>query len=307
MMKLLIVDDDLISRIMLEEMTRKWGFEVVLAENGEQAWGILQQPNRPNLMLVDWEMPVLNGLALCERVREHLVGEPPYIIFLTGHTDKSDVVTGLEKGADDYVTKPFNTAELKARLLVGHRLVNMQQELREIQTVLEYEANYDVLTKLMNRRAILGALKKVLAKAERRRLYLGLGMCDIDHFKRINDQYGHPAGDQVLREVARRMQVSLRPYDYIGRFGGEEFLILMELEDENSEDMFDRIRRAVNRTPVVLDDGTELTVTISLGCLNALIPKADCNEECLISLADQALYQAKAEGRNRTVAAKIAP
>ncbi len=164
-MKLLIAEDSLTLRTLLAAVADKWGYEAVVAEDGEAAWDILQQSGAPELLLIDWEMPRLNGLGLCQRIRQKQTNNPPYIILLTCRSNSDDVVKGLETGANDYITKPFDDAELRARLQVGQRMLKLQAELIQTQELLSFQANHDVLTGLMNRRALMDMLKAEIARA----------------------------------------------------------------------------------------------------------------------------------------------
>ena len=299
-MKLLIAEDDLTSRTMLTAVTRKWGYEPIAVEDGEATWQVLQENDAPRLLLIDWEMPKLDGLALCQRIREQHCDDPPFIILLTARSETADLVDGLGKGANDYITKPFENAELQARLQVGRRMLDLQAELARARDALLFQATYDVLTGLMNRRGAMNTLKKEIARAHRQGHVLAIGLCDIDHFKQINDTYGHLAGDAVLKEVAQRMEAALRPYDHISRYGGEEFLIVLNTDSDQALNPFERIRRAIADKHFVIEQEM-LNVTISCGV--TLITSAEDRRDVttLLSAADRALYEAKETGRNRTL------
>ncbi len=204
-MKLLIAEDDLTSRTVLTAVAGKWGFETIAVEDGEAAWDVLQADEPPRLLLLDWEMPRLDGLALCERIRNRESSNPPYIILLTARTETDDIVAGLEAGANDYISKPFVNSELQARLQVGRRMLNLQAELINAKEAMAFQATHDALTGLLNRGAIMEALDVEMARAQRQDQTLCIGLCDIDHFKRVNDTHGHLAGDAVLREVTQRL------------------------------------------------------------------------------------------------------
>jgi len=301
-MKLLIADDDLTSRVLLENLSRKWGFEPVTVEDGMAAWEEFEKEDSPRLLLIDWEMPRLTGLALCQRIRRKVDSNPVYIILLTSRNKTIDIVTGLEMGANDYVTKPFNNVELQARVQVGKRMLTLQQELNEAKEKLAFQASHDVLSGLLNRRAVMESLENEMARATRQQQTLCVAMCDIDFFKKINDGYGHLAGDQVIREVSQRIGSILRPYDIAGRYGGEEFLLLFSASKENAYDLLERIRLAIAATAFSFE-GNAIEVTISAG-LSAFCPPADeRNNQVLIDCADKALYEAKHDGRNRVVMA----
>ncbi len=299
-MKLLIAEDSLTSRTMLAAVTEKWGYETVVTEDGEEAWEVMQQDDAPGLLLIDWEMPRLDGPGLCQRIRQQETNNPPFIILLTGRTGSEDTVKGLESGANDYVTKPFDRAELQARLEVGQRMLKLQDELIKTQEILSYQANHDVLTGLKNRRALMDVLKAEIARAQRQRQTLCIGMCDIDHFKQINDTHGHLAGDVALQEIATRMKSTLRPYDHVGRSGGEEFLIILTPESNQLLGPFERVRIAIAEKPIIVDSAS-INITISCG-VTRLTPDAAVQDiDTLIGQADTALYQAKDKGRNQTI------
>jgi len=297
-MRILIAEDDPVSRRLLEVHLGKWGYQVVVASDGDQAWGILQQADAPRLAVLDWMMPGLSGPDVCRQVRSR--GQEPYtyILLLTARTQKQDLIAGMEAGADDYLTKPFDAQELNVRLRAGRRILDLQAELVAAREALREQATHDALTWLWNRPAIVEVLVRELAKAEREASAVGVIMADLDHFKQINDTCGHAAGDAVLREAARRMQASLRAYDAVGRYGGEEFLIVMPgAAGATAVHLAERLRFAINREPVRLTDRA-LPVTVSLG-VTVSAPRLQVTPELLIRVADEALYRAKALGRNR--------
>ncbi|MCP5086976.1 MAG: diguanylate cyclase, partial [Rhodobacteraceae bacterium] len=181
--------------------------------------------------------------------------DPPYIILLTARSKTADIVEGLSKGANDYIAKPFENAELQARLQVGRRMLDLQAQLNKSKETLTFQATYDALTGLLNRGAVMKVLEQNMAYVQRQpEAALFIGLCDIDHFKRINDTHGHLTGDAVLREVARRIAAALRPYDQVGRYGGEEFLILQYTFRDQVYNPFERIRRATADTPFIVEE-----------------------------------------------------
>ena len=294
-MRILIAEDDATSRILLTRVLTNWGYEVTATKDGTEAWEALQAEDAPRLAIQDWMMPGMDGVDVCRLVRARETLQPPYIILLTALGDKDSVVTGLEAGANDYVGKPFDAAELHARLEVGRRLVELNDELIETQHALEILARTDSLTGIPNRGAIVKELEKEIERAAREDTRLGLGMLDIDHFKRVNDTYGHSAGDAVLRAVVQRVLSVMRPYDTFGRFGGEEFLVLVPGAAEGElRDVLERIRHAIGSAPIVVD-GHELIVTASIGGATRDNESADG----LIARSDDALYAAKEQGRDR--------
>ena len=298
-MKALVADDDTASRLLLQKMLTKWGYEVVAASTGDEAWRILTSDDSPDLAVLDWMMPELDGVEVCRRIRALELSSPPYLILLTGRDKKEDIATGLESGASDYLQKPVDRDELRARLLVGRRFAELNRRLLDAQAELRRQALTDPLTHIMNRRAILGRLTEEMARAPRQGLPLSIGVLDVDHFKSINDQFGHAGGDAVLQEVVGRGQNALRAYDAIGRIGGEEFLVVMPgVGPRDTEIVLERLRRAVGETPMKAQ-GQEVTVTVSIG--GAVCQNESMDE--LLNLADDALYSAKDQGRNKVVMA----
>ncbi len=299
-MKLLIADDSVTFRMMLASVAKKWGYEVVEVEDGQQAWLHLLEADSADLVILDWEMPKISGVELCQRIRGENDSNFPYILLLTSRTESSDLIEGLEKGANDYISKPFNGAELKARLQVGARMVEMQIKLNKTLKELKFKATYDSLTGALNRGAILSHLASEAERVRRHKDKLCIGMCDIDYFKKINDLYGHLVGDEVLKEITRRMEAVIRPYDLIGRYGGEEFLIVASYSDGELLNVFERLRETITDTPIII--GKE-SINVSISCgVSKLRNKDEINNlDSLISRADQALYNAKDSGRNKVV------
>jgi len=296
--KILIADDSIVSRHLLEATVRSWGYEVVSACDGLEALDILQRQDAPCLAILDWMMPGLTGPEVCARIRQHAREPYTYILLLTSKSLKEDLIEGMESGADDYVTKPFDRHELQVRLRAGKRLVDMQAELLAAREALRDQATHDSLTHIWNRTAILELLTRELARGGRESAPLGVAIFDLDRFKSINDQHGHLAGDGVLHEAARRIQSSMRQYDAIGRYGGEEFVILLPGCDEiNSLNQAERLRKALSHTEMRINDFA-LTVTASFGVTTAPCGYVHTPEN-LIRRADEALYLAKKMGRNR--------
>src|SRR5277367_4315826 len=228
-MRILIADDSIVSRHLLDATLRKWGYEVVVACDGLEAWNHLQGEEAPKLAILDWVMPGLTGPEVCRRVREHAQDKESYtyILLLTSKGLREDLIEGMEAGADDYLTKPFDQHELKVRLRAGTRIIDLQRELVAAREALREQATKDFLTRIWNRSSVLEILQRELMRGARERRPVSVLLADIDRFKLINDTFGHFAGDAVLKEFARRMQASMRTYDAIGRYGGEEFLIIL--------------------------------------------------------------------------------
>jgi two-component system, cell cycle response regulator len=294
----LIAEDDPISRRILESWLQKWNYGVVARENGLDAWNELQKANSAQMAILDWEMPGMDGIEVCRRIRGHQQGPYKYIVLLTAKGGKEDIVSGLEAGADDYLTKPFDANELRARVRAGTRILELQDALLRAQTELQFEASHDHLTGVWNRGAILDLLTRETQRARRVGGPIGVIMADLDHFKQINDSHGHLTGDAVLREAARRMVASVRNYDYVGRYGGEEFLVVLtECDSADLMATAERIRFSIAEKPIETDSGM-VPVTLSVG-LAAHVIRPDSPGVDLVRAADEALYKAKANGRNR--------
>jgi diguanylate cyclase (GGDEF)-like protein len=293
---ILVADDSAVSRHLIERTLQTLGYGVVLAVDGHQAVEVLMRPDGPRLAVVDWMMPGLDGLEVCRRVRQR-TAPYTYVILLTARDRQEDVLAGLDAGADDFLTKPFDVIELRARLRSGERVLDLQEALFAAVEALRHQATRDTLTGLWNRGLVLDGLARELHRAEREERPLSVVIADLDHFKRVNDTHGHPAGDSVLREAAERFRSALRGYDLIGRYGGEEFLIVLPgCEEARAAQVADRLRQALAARPIEAA-GTLIAVTASLGLACATEPGTD--SVALIKAADQALYRAKASGRNR--------
>lgn len=297
--KILIADDSVVSRHLLEATLRKWGYEVIVACDGAEALGVLQRQEAPALAILDWMMPGLTGLDVCRKIRQQLREPYIYVLLLTSKSQKEDLIEGMEAGADDYITKPFDQHELQVRLRAGKRLVDLQAELLAAREALREQATRDSLTHVWNRSAILDILSRELSRSEREGTALGVVIVDLDHFKNVNDRHGHLAGDAVLCEAARRMQGAIRQYDSIGRYGGEEFLILLPgCDEQTSFTQAERLRRQLAQAEMSLNEAS-LRMTASFGVTCAM-PGESWTQEALIRKADEALYLAKKLGRNRT-------
>jgi diguanylate cyclase (GGDEF)-like protein len=285
--------------MILSRSLRAWGHEVEEAADGDAAAAALTREDGPVAAILDWMMPGKDGPDVCRVVREADLEPYRYLILLTSRSDQEDLVAGLNAGADEYVRKPFDPAELRARLRVGQRLMELQQQLIETRDELHIQATRDGLTMVLNRRSVLDRLNDELARARRRRSGVGVLLVDLDHFKTINDTWGHLAGDAVLREAADRMNRELRSYDVLGRYGGEEFLLAVpDCNKENLLQVAERLRMLLADTPV-LAEGQAISVTASIG---ASWTEGDASDADLIREADEALYDAKRSGRNRVVA-----
>jgi diguanylate cyclase (GGDEF)-like protein len=297
-MKVLIADDSATSRGMLRKSLAKWGYEVVMAEDGAEALDILERPDAPPMAILDWVMPHLTGPEVCKKVRETRREPYTYILLLTSKNSKDETVEGLEAGADDYIVKPFDQQELSVRLRAGKRIIDLQLSLMDAREELREKANKDLLTKLHNRAAIMATLQTEIARSHRDQRSVGVALLDIDHFKKVNDTYGHFAGDAVLRETAARLKNSMRAYDQVGRYGGEEFLVVLPNCDmEQAVQQADRMRLRLQESKILADAGVEIPVTASFGV--TITDLSDRDPDVFIRVADEALYKAKANGRNR--------
>lgn len=294
-LRVIVADDDASTRRLLQYHLNQWGFDPEIAADGTRAWELLQSKDVPTIAVFDWVMPGLEGVDLCLKVRRLARQHYTYVLLLTGKTEKQDVIEGLGAGADDYVSKPFNPKELQARLLVAQRIISFQEQLIATREELRVQATHDFLTQLLNRAGIMDALAQEMNRSDRSEGVFSVILADIDHFKKINDTYGHATGDQVLREVAATMKASLRSYDVAGRYGGEEFLVIVPDCDESTAiHVAEKIRQAVCSTPIE-SLGGDRTTSISLG-VSTRSPGASA--DALLSAADAALYQAKSLGRN---------
>lgn len=300
--RVLVAEDDAMFRRILESWLVNWGYRVTIAEDGAKAWNILQEEPPPQLLILDWMMPAINGLELCRRVRERNQTPYQYILLATAKDAKQDLVRGLEAGADDYLTKPFDRSELQARLRACNRILTLQDDQIQAHLQLHFQATHDALTGVWNRAEILETLRRELERAARSKAATGLLMLDIDHFKNINDTYGHLTGDAVLKEVTQRIIRAVRGYDSVGRYGGEEFVIVLPgCDREQIEHGAERIRAAVDNGPIVVND-SKVSVTVSIGAAVTTVEKHGLISDTeMLAAADSALYRAKKIGRNRTV------
>lgn len=301
-MRILLAEDDKIARQIVSAILVRYGHEVVMVEDGQAA---LEEVKRGDIRFVisDWIMPKIEGPDLCRRIRETITERYVYIILLTSKSRKSDLIQGIDAGADDYLIKPVDPEELNVRIRTGERILSLESRLREAHGQLTLLASRDELTNLLNRRTLFQRTDFEILRASREGLALSAVMFDLDHFKQVNDTHGHIGGDKVLAAVAQRARNSCRPYDIIGRYGGEEFVIVLPgIRAEMARNIAERLRRTVEREPIDLPTGS-ISVTASFGAAE-FRPGIDTETGLFFNRVDQAMYQAKREGRNRVCVAQ---
>ncbi|MEA3385831.1 MAG: diguanylate cyclase [Thermodesulfobacteriota bacterium] len=304
-MKILIAEDEKISRMVLANALANNGYEVLQAHDGQEAWDIFQKEKEDiYIAILDWQMPRMDGIELCQKIKDASLSHYVYVIFLTGKKDIDSIVEGLERGADDYLPKPFDKRELLSRLKVGMRLIEFENALREANEKLHTLAITDDLTGISNRRAVFERMKYEISRASREYSPFCLIMMDIDHFKKVNDTYGHSTGDKVLIETVNRIKSVLRPYDIIGRYGGEEFIAGISKTDSKIYKVIaEKLRTCIYKKPFQIED-KKIDLSISLGVV-CFMPSRDndINDllDAMIKVADIALYKAKKAGRNKVV------
>jgi len=297
--RVLVAEDDTVTQLILKHWVQRWGYEVVVVDNGIDAWQVLEQEQPPEVVIVDWSIPGIDGIELCRRLRDRSRSYYHYILMITTRTDESDIVHALESGADDCLIKPFSEPELRARLLVANRLLALQNELIHAREELRAQAMRDGLTGLWNRTAFLDLFKRELERAHRANGRTGLLLLDLDNFKQVNDTYGHLAGDMVLKEAARRLCHNVRSYDFVGRYGGEEFFIA--LPGAGREQLCQRaetLRSAICGEPFRTPQG-DVPISLSIGVVVAESGERSASD--MLAVADVGLYKAKDSGRNRSV------
>lgn len=312
---ILVADDSPLIRAMLRDRLVRQGYRVAEAADGEQAL-VTFRALRPDVILLDVEMPVLDGYGVLTAIKvDPLLADTP-VVFLTVRAEAEDVVRGLQMGAHDYLRKPFDGSELLARVSAALRVKRLQDELRRRNEELDRSARVDVLTGVYNRRQLDQELHRLFAETKRRGGSMGALMIDVDLFKTVNDRFGHAVGDQVLRAVASRLQAAVRADDIFGRWGGEEFLVLVRFSSrEQLAALAERARSSVAISPVAIEidaEASEKAVadriaalgkgigsTVSIGAALSLGGTPDE----LVRRADAAMYEAKHAGRNCVVVA----
>jgi len=302
MINLLIAEDDKVIRKIIEKAASTLDYNVLIVKDGNEAQDILNR-EEIDIAVLDWMLPGMEGIDLCRMIRSRENSTYTYIILLTSKIDQDDLIEGFSAGADDYVRKPFNSHELIARIKTGKRIIDLQNQLLVTQEQLRLQATHDGLTGLLNRNSILDILETEFERSTRSGSPLGMIMADIDHFKKINDTYGHQAGDEVLKSVASLLKGVVRNYDRVGRYGGEEFIILLPDCNKNTlERIADRLKGRITSEKYLVN-GKNLNITISMG-ISVSGGEEIRSPEAMILRSDNALYKAKRDGRNRWIFAE---
>jgi diguanylate cyclase (GGDEF)-like protein len=305
--RVLLVDDEPVQRMLVGRMLSRAHYEVVTAEDGEQALELVAQGDI-SLLITDWEMPKMDGLSLCRALRSRGLDHYVYAIVVTSRDAVEHVVMGLQAGADDYLVKPVLEPELLARLNTGKRLIEMERSLRIANAENMRLSITDALTGVFNRRYLMDQLQRELERAQRYQHPLSMMLCDVDHFKRINDTYGHQAGDDVLVSFAQTLRGALRETDWIARYGGEEFVVVLpETGIEHAHAVAERCRLNLATHPRQVV-GTDVTVTASFGVTGwEPAMSADMVLDKLIAAADAGVYVSKSAGRNQVTVQRVTP
>jgi len=292
-MKILVAEDSNYFRKIVENTLLQWGYEVVLSSDGAEAWEAMQQPDAPRLAILDWVMPHMTGLEICKKVRQRETGSYVYVILLTAKSSKENIIAGMEAGVDDYIVKPFDEEVLKYRIQIGERILCLEDRIMQL-------ASIDPLTGLYNRRVFMERLESEIQRHNRLRQPLSLIMIDLDNFKNVNDNYGHQAGDEVLRRSARELSEQVRKLDFLGHYGGEEFTICLPgVDNEGAKEIAERLRAAVENMKIVVPGKADpIGITASYG-VSYFERDEEADLDQLVKAADEALYIAKRRGKNR--------
>lgn len=297
-MKILIADDDPMSLRLMQKTLERRGYEIVVVSDGRAAVKELTTVGGPKLALLDWMMPGLDGPEVCREVRRHHSDSYVYILLLTSRETTEDMVAGLEAGADDYLTKPFKPAELNARLLTGQRILSLEEKLVQAREGMRFCATHDSLTGLLNRAAMVTRLQHAMDKVQREGIPFALLLCDVDHFKSINDIHGHNAGDAALQEIGSRLREVAQSPACVGRYGGEEFLVLLPDSDPVLLAARAEEFRGAVAAHTVEAGNKHLQVTVSIGAVAVTREHKALDLKEIVGCADKALYMAKSQGRN---------
>jgi two-component system cell cycle response regulator len=303
--KILLADDEPIARTMLEHWLSGWGYAVTPVRDGQAALDALRADCDLRLAIIDWVMPRRDGLEVCREIRKGPQEPYVYVVLLTAKDDKSDIIAGLDAGADDYLVKPCNPLELKVRLRAGRRVLELQEQLVHAREALRFQAMNDPLTGLLTRGALMELLEKELLRSARSSAPVSAIMADLDHFNAVNVAHGRGTGDAVLREAARRLKGGVRAYDSIARADGEQFVAVLPDCDANEGMLVaERVRQALSEKPFCTDAGA-LALTVSVG-IASTDQFGAASAEALIRAADSALRSAKQAGRAHCVLASAA-
>jgi diguanylate cyclase (GGDEF)-like protein len=284
--------------LLIERLLTGWGYEVISASDGDEAWWILQNDDAPKLAILDWMMPGMDGPQICSELRKRKGMPYVYVLLVTARAQKEDIIEGLEAGADDYLTKPFDANELRVRLRAGRRILDLQDHLLSASEAVRFPATLDFVTGLWNREAILGILRQ-LARDRRDGAPISVILASIDRYRYIVNTYGTNAGDAVVRETARRLRSAVRIYDSIGRYGARDFLIVVP--GCGAADVVaaaEKLREKVAFEAVDIIGGA-IPVTLSLGVAICDDPAKPVDVEQLLRAAEAAVERAKKAGRNR--------
>jgi diguanylate cyclase (GGDEF)-like protein len=304
---ILLAEDDPVTRMLMTRFLKKAGYEVDAVANGSEALDKMTTRYYP-ILVTDWEMPEMDGIGLCKAVRNMQLDGYVYALLLTARDSKEHIIAGLEAGADDYLVKPIHEAELVARLNAGRRILNLEHSLRVANQRNRILSITDALTGAYNRRYLMEQLPRELERCRRYAYPLSVLMCDIDHFKQINDVRGHAAGDDVLQQFAARAQKSIRTNsDWVARYGGEEFLIVLpETPYTGAMHVAEKIRRLIATTPFPTRTGdAPVTVSVGVASTGPSGPDIMLKTEALIRCADECLYRSKQDGRDRSTGHEI--
>jgi two-component system cell cycle response regulator len=309
-MKILVAQADPLARGMLESVLARWGYDVILAENGPQALARLKEQGGPNLAILERKLLGLGGLEICKEIRSKTDGPYIYLLLVMGKGQEQEVMEGLQAGADDCLSSPLSADELMIRLRIAKRILELQADLHRAQAAISYQTTHDPLTGLSNRAEVIATLRREMSRMQRQESQMGLILAAIDGLKSINDRHGHAAGDAVLRETARRIRSVVRPYDTVGRYTGEEFLVVVPgCESKTALTQADRLRATVAQGGMDLSEWGKfsspqdgrLQVTLSLGVAAG---RKVAEAEVFLRGAEAALRRAKQAGQNRVEAAR---
>lgn len=304
----LLVEDNPVSLKLLEKTLRKASYEVTTVSDGREALDLFNDTFFP-IIVTDWVMPEIDGLELCRAIRTNANASGyVYIIILTGKDAKDNIIEGLEAGADDYLTKPFNQSELIARLNTADRILELERSLLTANEKIKILSVTDPLTRCYNRGYLTDHLSQEIKRARRYRSNLALVLCDIDYFKKVNDVYGHQAGDQVLKEFVECIKKQIRQdIDWVARYGGEEFLVVLpETSLSDACIVAERLRRSISERSIITKENViQITASFGVSGFDSESPDRNVSMEEMINAADRYLYQSKREGRNKVSSGQL--